>query len=209
MKSSVDISQLSFDKSHFQLFTRFSDLDDGTLRDLRTFGASQVCDGNDIGQSIYPISIHNKLRDLFPVEYTQKLIQRPQGDGVQETDYTFSEYPNLVDKLRLQIPPFFRARLSFLPPHLELPWHVDTNTSVACRLVVGVEGVSVISFRKKKQVESVEIHPGMIYFINAAYPHRVQNLSNDTRVAFLCSCLPFELVKFFEEKNILSSLMID
>ena len=58
--------------------------------------------------------------------------------------------------------------------HHEIKWHIDTDTSVACRaqICLGVND-SVFEFRDRSGIHKLKMRPGEMWFINTGWNHRV------------------------------------
>ena len=58
--------------------------------------------------------------------------------------------------------------------------HIDTDTSVMCRVQIGVEvGESEFQFNRRNKIESFTMEPNELWFINVGWNHRVVNHSSD------------------------------
>ena len=67
-----------------------------------------------------------------------------------------------------------RFRLSEMVGHHEIKWHIDTDTSVACRaqICLGVND-SVFQFKDRTGIHELKMRPGELWFINTGWNHRV------------------------------------
>jgi len=139
---------------------------------------------NDLKTERYEISVDCPLPDLFSQTYRQVLLQEktPDTDAYDEANYTV--WDNDCDKIRNYLESTFgkvnRTRVSILPPGEELDWHIDTDTSVMCRIQICVEaGDAEFQFNRKNTIESFVMSPGEMWFVNVGWNHRVINPSSD------------------------------
>ena len=139
-------------------------------------------DYNDINNEAYQIAQDCPLKTYFPSTYRQVLIQTPITDGIAEEDYRC--IPAFDGKSRITIyhvlksfglNDFYRARLAILPPGGVLDWHIDTNTSVSCRIQIPIIGDCLWEIKRKKEVEARVLVPFQVSFTNTGYAHRVRN----------------------------------
>jgi hypothetical protein len=62
-----------------------------------------------------------------------------------------------------------------MQPYHEIPWHIDTDTSVSCRAQICLNnGGSVFKWKTKSGVEELRMGVGDMYFINTGWSHTVQ-----------------------------------
>jgi len=163
-------------------------------------------DYNDINNETYRVAQDCPLKTYFPPTYRQVLIQTPITDGVAEEDYRC--IPALDGKSRITIyhvlkifglNDFYRARLAILPPGGVLDWHIDTNTSVSCRVQIPIMGDCIWEIRRKKEVEARVLTPFQVSFTNTGYAHRVSNPHpTEDRVCLTIGCHYDAIKKWFE-----------
>jgi hypothetical protein len=124
----------------------------------------------------YKISQQTKLKEHFGESYQQRLLQYALTDGLNERDYKRSISP-LVNLLNERHPElgFFRARLAKLVPGAKADWHIDTNTSVYCRLQIMVRGQSMWSIKRAGIFVDQSMRAPEIWFANTGYAHRIIN----------------------------------
>jgi len=91
---------------------------------------------------------------------------------------------------------FYRARLAILPAGACLDWHIDTDTSVSCRIQIPLQGSMTWQIRKKDRLEVSHMKPGSIWFTNTGYEHRVENVGNEDRVVLTIGCQSHFLVPY-------------
>lgn len=142
---------------------------------------------NDLYGDHYRISKECPLKHDFPTGYRQILLQgiTPGSDGTAETDYTVPIYPQAVELIRTLVPQFYRARLAELAPQAEIDWHIDTDTSISCRITALISGQCEWSIRRRGEVEVQAMRSPQIWFNNTGWPHRVSNTSHEPRWCLL------------------------
>jgi len=142
---------------------------------------------NDLYGDHYRISKECPLKHDFPKAYRQILLQgvTPGSDGRAETDYTVPLYPEALKQIRTIVPEFYRARLAELAPHGEIDWHIDTDTSVSCRVTAMISGQCEWSIRRRGEFTVQSMRAPEIWFNNTGWPHRVLNTSSESRWCLL------------------------
>lgn len=150
---------------------------------------------NDLGADNYQISQHCDLTTAFKANgnYRQILLQEIESgsqDVVEETNYT--KWRNDIDisfireYLESKFTKVYRSRISIMPPGHELNWHIDTDTSVLCRLQIPAQSKnSEFQFRTRTNSYTLSMSPQNAYFINTGWLHRVVNNSNETRIVLI------------------------
>jgi len=147
---------------------------------------------NHLNSKDYEIKENCDLKNKVPAKFQHILLQDkdPNMDqGFDELKYTtWTEYatPQIRNWLSSRFPNCYRARISVLHPGELFDWHIDTNTSVACRVSCALnnEG-STFEIKRKGVVESMDFPVGQFVFTNTGYPHRVYNNSNKPRINLL------------------------
>jgi len=152
---------------------------------------SSVYRENDLRGDNYQISQHCNVDHVFTdaKEYRQILLQyldKHATDEVDETNYTDWQdmgCSNIKKYLEsIYIKPY-RTRISIIPPGYELNWHIDTDTSVLCRVQIpAVKTNSKFQWKTKTNFVETEMNPSCAYFVNTGWTHRVVNNSNDVRI---------------------------
>ena len=178
-----------------KLLPPFLDLGGLSRQDLEVLNS--VCDElahiNDLKVvSNYEISQHCPLRFLVPKEFKHILltVSEPNEDPKFETSYTswrdFKEasiVKSIIGKISKRA---FRVRFSILEPGDEFSWHIDTNTSVACRFIIILnDHDSFFEIDTRGEIHSVPLEVGHIYFVNTGWKHRVFNNGKSPRKALL------------------------
>jgi hypothetical protein len=150
---------------------------------------------NQLGTDSYGITKDVDLEGIFGVtkeslSYRQILLQTADNDVVtSEFDYTVwnKDFLNIRDELLKYFHNVYRFRISIMQPQNSINWHIDTDTSICCRAQICVAGNdAALEFKTREGIESLIMHPGEIYFINTAWPHRVVTY-NDVRISSIFS----------------------
>ena len=109
---------------------------------------------------------------------------------VDETNYTTWRkdlQTNLIEQyLENTFKTPYRARISVMHGGNELNYHIDTDTSVLCRVQIPVitEG-SLFQWKTKTEEISLDMLTGNSYFVNTGWLHRVTNDSNNIRIVLI------------------------
>lgn len=145
---------------------------------------------NDIMGESYNMSKSSPLCAYFPSTYRQILLQSARTTGLFESDYTEDRYPEILEEIRRALPgvDFYRARLAVLPPGQVLDWHIDTDTSVSCRIQFPIKGSSNWSIDRKGLLEEKALLPRQIWFTNTGYLHKVENSGHEDRIVLTIGC---------------------
>ena len=152
---------------------------------------------NDLGGDSYQISQHCNLETAFKAtgEYRQILLQQSEGnDIIDETGY--SKWRTDIDSFKIQeyfsktFGKTYRARISVMPPGHDLNWHIDTDTSVLCRVQIAAqtEG-SEFQFKTKEGKSKLIMKPGNAYFVNTGWTHRVINTDDYLRIVLIAGVM--------------------
>jgi len=145
---------------------------------------------NDLAiEGAYPISDHCPLKLAIPKNFQHLLLTGVimGGDEKNEKDY-LAWNPHLgVEKTKRwmeeNFPGAFRVRLSVLPPASEFSWHIDTNTSVACRCSTSLnQAKAAFEIKVREKIHTVPMNPGDVMFTNSGWPHRVYNYGDNPRI---------------------------
>ena len=152
--------------------------------------------GNDFNEYTYRASGYFPLNADRPAQYRQTLFQTNSSSEIYD-EYKYcdwrSPYADLPVISILRTP--VRTRVAVLPPSYELTWHIDTNTSVACRFQLPLSRYgSVVEINRRGVVHQLHIPRGQLWFINTGWPHRVFNETEEDRVVLLCSAHSDDLV---------------
>ncbi len=149
----------------------------------------QNYNGNDLGSDRYKISSACPLIEKTGEHYRQMLIQRCKAglDPNQEESYTEwiaeAQGTELKKILLKEFPHLYRLRVAVLHPGEVLDWHIDTDTSVSCRVSISCNKVqSAFEISRRGEVESCFFKPGEIWFTNTGWNHRVKNNDEKPRI---------------------------
>jgi len=162
---------------------------------------------NDINNAeAYQIAQGCPLKTYFPPTYRQVLLQQPLTHGAEEEDYrAVVRFPKdaglkIFSILRqFGLRDFYRARLAILPPGAVLDWHIDTNTSVSCRVQIPIIGDCRWEIKRNNEIEQQFLRPSEIWFTNTGYAHRVKNIHHtEDRVCLVIGCHYDAIKKWFE-----------
>ena len=148
---------------------------------------------NDIGGDNYNITNSTDYDKNFGISktddtYRQILLQGNSLIDKESLDeYTYNKWDNgynlrytrpFLDKLFDRT---VRFRLSEMVGHHEIKWHIDTDTSVACRAQICLtDDDSIFEFKTRDGVHSLKMKKGECWFINTGWSHRVVS-GNDMR----------------------------
>jgi hypothetical protein len=148
---------------------------------------------NDIGGDNYNITNTTDYDKSFGISktdntYRQVLLQGNSLIDKESVDeYTYNKWDNgyplrytrpFLDKLFTNT---IRFRLSEMSGHVALKWHIDADTSVACRAQICLsEDDSIFEFKTKSGIHKLKMKLGECWFINTGWNHRVVS-GNDTR----------------------------
>lgn len=164
---------------------------------------------NDLRESdSYQISEHCPLMSTLPEGFQHILLTScaPGKDVKSEESYT-EWLPQLKTTSFLpwfneQFPGAFRVRLSLLKPGTEFSWHIDTNTSVACRCSVALNPSGAkFEIKYKQSIQSVTFAGnGDVFFTNTGWPHRVYNSGEKDRLNLVFG-IKYENLKHLMEKS--------
>ena len=150
-------------------------------------------DYNDINNpETYQIAQACQLKSYFTPEYRQILLQTAETDNEVPDEWEYNSYRGGAAMIGRSIDdyvkPHFRSRIAVLPPGEVLDWHIDTNTSYACRVTIMIHGQQEFLIKRGKEVERQVMRPREIWFNNTGYNHRVEVVGKEPRVCLLLSC---------------------
>jgi len=147
---------------------------------------------NYLNSKDYEIKDNCELAGKVPAKFQHILLQDKNSnldERFDELKYTaWTEYctPKVKNWLNQAFPNCYRARISILHPGELFDWHIDTNTSVACRVSCALNNdASTFEINRKGNIESRDFPVGELVFTNTGYPHRVFNNSTKQRINLL------------------------
>lgn len=173
----------------------FEDL--GTLSSTELIEVNNLCDSlqeiNDLQESQqYQISDHCPLKNVIPENFQHILLTHTESELDPRLESSYKKWlpeeevgaaKKVIDRLSRDP---FRVRFSLLPDGKEFSWHIDTNTSVACRFFIPLnEHDSTFEIKVRDQIHFVPLEVGHIYFVNTGWSHRVVNHGKTMRKALL------------------------
>ena len=183
------------------------DIPDDIVVELNQFFESHRAINDLSVPSKYGVSTHCPLRHALPNGFQHILLTRLKsaGDARNEQDYTEVTKEALslrfISWLEQYFPNAFRVRLSLLKSGTEFGWHIDTNTSVACRCSVTLNQNSAkFEVKMRNQIYQVPMQVGEVHFTNTGWPHRVYNEGDMDRLNLVFG-VPFSDIESFFSKN--------
>ena len=149
--------------------------------------------GNDLGGDNYQLSQHCDVKNVFTSSetYKQIILQECTAENtIDETNYVL--WRNDISTTAIEnylttafVKPY-RARISVMHGGNELNYHIDTDTSVLCRVQIPDQTTgSLFQWKTKTEEVSLEMQPGNAYFVNTGWLHRVINPTDDIRIVLL------------------------
>lgn len=150
---------------------------------------------NDLRGDNYQISQHCDVDKAFTssLTYKQILLQQLSKNADNEIDETqYNDWRKDIDveiirnylEKTFQKP--YRARISIMPPGNELNYHIDTDTSVLCRIQIPAKtNNSLFQWKTKTSQIDLNMSLGNAYFVNTGWLHRVVNFSNEERIVLI------------------------
>ena len=147
---------------------------------------------NDLGGDQYQISQHCDLKNAFNATdgYRQILLQKcKEIDVVNEANYNvwndLLPHDKIRDYLEKEFGTVYRTRISIMPPGHELAWHIDTDTSVLCRIQICAKAEAKFQCNIKNHISEFIMRTGEMYFINTGWTHRVINTGEESRIVLI------------------------
>ena len=149
--------------------------------------------GNDLGGDNYQLSQHCDVKNVFTSSetYKQIILQECTSENtIDETNYMY--WRNDISTTAIEnylttafVKPY-RARISVMHGGNELNYHIDTDTSVLCRVQIPVQtSGSLFQWKTKTEEFSLDMQLGEAYFVNTGWLHRVINPTDSIRVVLL------------------------
>jgi hypothetical protein len=149
-------------------------------REIATSGAP-----SDFNTDRYKISRKEncELANMVPENYKLLLLQQQAPDTDQDGEISYTDWRDGTSEIQKYLEDMFgtvyQTRLTITPPGAEIPWHIDLNTSVICRVQIGVDmDDSEFEFRRRGKESSIHIDSGDMWFLNTAWNHRVLNTAS-------------------------------
>lgn len=193
------------DRSKLPLFKKINNIPTDIIKELNLFFENNR-HINDLKETKdYKISNHCPLNSLVPEGFQHVLITKCRDGADFRIEKNYTLWSDEVKKLNFYhwftscFPNAFRVRLSLLEPGTEFSWHIDTNTSVACRCSASLN-ISEAKFeiRNKKEIQSVPFEkPGDLFFTNTGWSHRVYNPGQQARLNLVFGIEFSEIERWF------------
>jgi hypothetical protein len=150
---------------------------------------------NDLKGDNYQISQHCNIDEAFTSSktYRQILLQQLNPGSIDEIDeknyqsWRTDIKINAIQKyLNENFKTIYRTRISVMNGGNELNYHIDTDTSVLCRMQIPVQTQgSQFQWKTKTEEISLNMENGNSYFVNTGWLHRVVNPSDNTRIVLI------------------------
>jgi hypothetical protein len=193
------------DRKLLPTFQRLGTYDIVDYRSLERLVAEQLAthaaDYNDINNpNIYEIAQACELKTYFTSAYRQILLQttadRPEDADAVPDEWEYRQYQESAVEfeglINQFVEPHFRARIAVIPPTEKLDWHIDTNTSYACRVSIMVHGAQKFMIKRDGKIETQIMRPGEIWFCNTGFSHSVEVIDDwsgsTDRVGIVVGC---------------------
>jgi len=149
--------------------------------------------GNDLGGDNYQLSQHCDVKNVFTSSETYKQIilqECTAEDTIDETNYM--HWRNDISTTAIEnylttafVKPY-RTRISVMHGGNELNYHIDTDTSVLCRVQIPAQTTgSLFQWKTKTEEVSLTMKLGEAYFVNTGWLHRVINPTDSIRIVLL------------------------
>ena len=152
-------------------------------------------EGNDLRGDNYQISQHCNVDTAFTASptYRQILLQQLNTDADNEIDETnYQTWRSDLETTAIQeylnstfVAPY-RTRISVMNGGNELNFHIDTDTSVLCRVQIPAQTKgSLFQWKTKTEEVNLDMELGNAYFVNTGWLHRVVNPSDNIRIVLI------------------------
>ena len=159
---------------------------------------------SDLGTANYKISEDCPVNDMVPTDYKLILLQTQESESDHD-EINYTEWKDGCDEIRKYLENMFgtvyQTRITVTPPGGEITWHIDLNTSIICRVQIGVDMAnSEFQFKRRGDVTSLWIANGETWFLNTGWGHRVLNRSTtDSRIVIITEVLYEDLKPFLSD----------
>jgi hypothetical protein len=156
----------------------------------------------------YPISHLCPLKEALPDGFRHRLLTHCAEGAPNNLEWSYTAWTKSAKDLifyqwfQEAFPGAFRVRLSLLAPKTEFSWHIDTNTSVACRCSANLTGEGAIfEIKKAGKIQRVPMKAGEVFFTNTGWPHRVINPTDRPRLNLVFGTFFENIEHFFSTKE--------
>jgi hypothetical protein len=158
---------------------------------------------SDLGTENYKISMDCPVKDMVPSDYRLLLLQAQEPESDQDGEINYTVWKDGCSEIREYLESMFgtvyQTRITVTPPGGEITWHIDLNTSIICRVQIGIDmDGSEFQFKRRGEVESLWIDSGETWFLNTGWSHRVLNHSDtESRIVIITEVLYDDLKLHF------------
>jgi hypothetical protein len=187
-------------RTKLKTFCKLGNVDSNVLNAL--YNETLKNSSNEIGSDSYGITKNIDFSKTFGVNvedssYRQILLQTADNNE-HLSEFSYTKWKDEFSDIRTMLSKYFhnvyRFRISIMQPETSIKWHIDTDTSLCCRAQICISGEdSILEFKTRNGIESLNMRPGEMAFINTAWPHRVV-AQNDLRISAIFS-FRFEDIK--------------
>lgn len=196
------------DRKQLPLFKKLTELPEEHVVLLQKHFA-RFSHTNDLSSSEnYQVSDHCPLKLAIPEGFQHLLLTHcPKGlDPRNEQNFTEwtpeARSTGFFHWFQNYFPRAFRIRLSWLASGTEFGWHIDTNTSVACRCSIPLSDANaVFEIRDKKRVAQVPMQRGDVFFTNTGWSHRVYNNDQEGRLNLVFGVYFEDIKRYFSKRG--------
>lgn len=179
-------------RRELKTFHKLGDVSPETVADLRAILRDYK--HSDINQGdAYKITQTMDCRKTHGVDmeqYRQVILQTSPTQSLEfELDYDTwmtDKYclANTMHDIGKHFHKTYRFRLSEMQPYSNIHWHIDTDTSVACRAQICLsDDDSEFFFKDNTGIHSLRMKPGELWFINTGWNHSVSARADVRQVA--------------------------
>ena len=107
----------------------------------------------------------------------------------------------VYDFLKSKFKMIWRCRIHYLPSSGQLPWHIDVDTSLACRVYLpitsDIDEHNLFEIERRGQVIPLKMKIGE-FCVNTGFKHRVLNNTNKGRYGLIFNTTSEEIEKMAE-----------
>ena len=186
------------DRSYLPTYLKLFSFDDNTLKAcfecIEKYG-----DRNDLYNynKTYPIANPSGVPIVTQINKNIQVIALQNYDeiGVPYLDSSYKKWiccsqVEIISKfLKQKFKNIWRCRITGIPSSDGLPWHIDTNTSVACRVYIplssNIDEKNLFEIKRRQMTYQLKMKIGEGYFVNTAFKHRVLNNTRDKRYSLI------------------------
>ena len=193
-------------RSQLPLYYELCEFPLDAAKELLEYAAKQNAKNDLFSLDRQKIAYHCPLQQRTPEGYQHLLLTVCDANSNSLDEKNYTVWTEEAKELRVYhwfqkfFPSAFRVRMAVLPPKSEFSWHIDTNTSVACRCSVSLhQHDSRFEIKKREVTTQVPLDPGKVFFTNTAYSHRVYNMDEKPRINLVFGIRYEGLEAYFRE----------